>query len=69
LRFLAERIDELRVAKGIRKWHVVGHDAGSVVAGTLSRASTVLSDRAATQADRHRRVHLRWRKPDGHWAR
>lgn len=32
LRQLAERIDQLRVAKGISKWHVVGHDAGSVVA-------------------------------------
>jgi len=29
---LAERIDALRVSKGISRWHVVGHDAGSVVA-------------------------------------
>jgi pimeloyl-ACP methyl ester carboxylesterase len=32
LRLLAERIDGLRAAKGISKWHIVGHDAGSVVA-------------------------------------
>lgn len=32
LRTLVERIDALRAAKGITKWHVVGHDAGSVVA-------------------------------------
>ena len=32
LRTLVERIDALRAAKGILKWHVVGHDAGSVVA-------------------------------------
>lgn len=32
LRLLAGRIDAFRVAKGIGKWHVVGHDAGSVVA-------------------------------------
>jgi pimeloyl-ACP methyl ester carboxylesterase len=32
LRLLATRVDALRIAKGISKWHVVGHDAGSVVA-------------------------------------
>lgn len=32
LRQLAARIDAIRMAKGIRRWHVVGHDAGSIVA-------------------------------------
>lgn len=32
LRTLVERIDALRIARGISRWHVVGHDAGSVVA-------------------------------------
>lgn len=29
---LAERIELLRIQHGIKKWHVVGHDAGSAVA-------------------------------------
>jgi pimeloyl-ACP methyl ester carboxylesterase len=29
---LAKRIDALRIANGVDKWHVVGHDAGSAVA-------------------------------------
>jgi pimeloyl-ACP methyl ester carboxylesterase len=32
LQSLAEQIDALRVKNNIAKWHVVGHDAGSVVA-------------------------------------
>jgi len=32
LRSLAEKIDEIRIENNIEKWHVVGHDAGSVVA-------------------------------------
>jgi len=32
LQSLAENIEELRIQKGIEKWHVVGHDAGSVIA-------------------------------------
>jgi pimeloyl-ACP methyl ester carboxylesterase len=32
LRKIAEEIDQIRAANGIEKWHVVGHDAGSVVA-------------------------------------
>ena len=32
LRHFAEQIDHIRVANKIDKWHVVGHDAGSVVA-------------------------------------
>ena len=29
---VAEQIDQIRIANKIEKWHVVGHDAGSVVA-------------------------------------
>ena len=29
---LAKRIEVLRVQRGVKKWHVVGHDAGSAVA-------------------------------------
>jgi pimeloyl-ACP methyl ester carboxylesterase len=32
LQHLAEEIDRIRVANNVEKWHVVGHDAGSVVA-------------------------------------
>jgi pimeloyl-ACP methyl ester carboxylesterase len=32
LRHLAEQIDRIRIENTIEKWHVVGHDAGSVVA-------------------------------------
>jgi pimeloyl-ACP methyl ester carboxylesterase len=32
LQALAERIEKLRVERGIAKWHVVGHDAGAAVA-------------------------------------
>jgi pimeloyl-ACP methyl ester carboxylesterase len=32
LRHLAEHIDEIRIQNKIDRWHVVGHDAGSVVA-------------------------------------
>jgi pimeloyl-ACP methyl ester carboxylesterase len=32
LQALAERIEKLRVERGIAKWHVVGHDAGATVA-------------------------------------
>jgi pimeloyl-ACP methyl ester carboxylesterase len=32
LRHLAEQIDQIRIENNIDKWHVVGHDAGSVVA-------------------------------------
>ena len=32
LEALAERIEQIRVARGIEKWHVVGHDAGAAVA-------------------------------------
>jgi pimeloyl-ACP methyl ester carboxylesterase len=32
LRGLAEQIDEIRIENKIERWHVVGHDAGSVVA-------------------------------------
>lgn len=34
---LAEQIDAIRVANNIEKWHVVGHDAGSVVAVHYAR--------------------------------
>jgi len=37
LRHLAEEIDKIRVANNIDKWHVVGHDAGSVVAVHYAR--------------------------------
>jgi pimeloyl-ACP methyl ester carboxylesterase len=37
LRHLAEEIDKIRVANQIEKWHVVGHDAGSVVAVHYAR--------------------------------
>jgi pimeloyl-ACP methyl ester carboxylesterase len=29
---MAERIEQLRIQHGVKKWHVVGHDAGSAVA-------------------------------------
>jgi pimeloyl-ACP methyl ester carboxylesterase len=29
---VAERIEQLRIQNGVKKWHVVGHDAGSAVA-------------------------------------
>jgi pimeloyl-ACP methyl ester carboxylesterase len=32
LRHLAEQIDQIRIENNIDKWHIVGHDAGSVVA-------------------------------------
>lgn len=32
LQNLAEQIEALRIANGVEKWHVVGHDAGSAVA-------------------------------------
>jgi pimeloyl-ACP methyl ester carboxylesterase len=32
LRHLAEQLDQIRIENNIDKWHVVGHDAGSVVA-------------------------------------
>lgn len=32
LQHLAEEIDNMRIANNIDRWHVVGHDAGSVVA-------------------------------------
>jgi pimeloyl-ACP methyl ester carboxylesterase len=32
MRNLAEKIDQIRIENKIEKWHVVGHDAGSVVA-------------------------------------
>jgi pimeloyl-ACP methyl ester carboxylesterase len=32
LELLAEQIEQIRVERGIEKWHVVGHDAGSAVA-------------------------------------
>jgi len=37
LRHFAEQIDQIRVANQIDKWHVVGHDAGSVVAVHYAR--------------------------------
>lgn len=37
LRSLAEQLDELRRAHNIEKWHVVGHDAGSVIAVHYAR--------------------------------
>jgi pimeloyl-ACP methyl ester carboxylesterase len=37
LRKIAEEIDQIRLANGIEKWHVVGHDAGSVVAVHYAR--------------------------------
>jgi pimeloyl-ACP methyl ester carboxylesterase len=37
LRHLAERIDQIRIANKIDKWHVVGHDAGAVVAVHYAR--------------------------------
>jgi len=32
LESLADRIEQLRIQRGIAKWHVVGHDAGAAVA-------------------------------------
>jgi pimeloyl-ACP methyl ester carboxylesterase len=32
LTILAEQIEQIRIERGIEKWHVVGHDAGSAVA-------------------------------------
>jgi len=32
LAILAEQIERIRIERGIEKWHVVGHDAGSAVA-------------------------------------
>jgi len=32
LAILSEQIEQLRIERGIEKWHVVGHDAGSAVA-------------------------------------
>jgi pimeloyl-ACP methyl ester carboxylesterase len=32
LEVLAEHIEQIRVERGIEKWHIVGHDAGSAVA-------------------------------------
>jgi pimeloyl-ACP methyl ester carboxylesterase len=37
LRHLAEQIDRIRIENKIEKWHVVGHDAGSVVAVHYAR--------------------------------
>jgi pimeloyl-ACP methyl ester carboxylesterase len=37
LRHLADQIDSIRIANNIDKWHVVGHDAGSVVAVHYAR--------------------------------
>jgi pimeloyl-ACP methyl ester carboxylesterase len=37
LRHFAEQIDQIRIANKIEKWHVVGHDAGSVVAVHYAR--------------------------------
>ena len=37
LRHFAEQIDRIRIANKIDKWHVVGHDAGSVVAVHYAR--------------------------------
>ena len=37
LRNLAEQLDAIRIANKIDKWHVVGHDAGSVVAVHYAR--------------------------------
>jgi pimeloyl-ACP methyl ester carboxylesterase len=37
LRHFAEQIDRIRIASKIEKWHVVGHDAGSVVAVHYAR--------------------------------
>ena len=37
LRRFAEQIDQIRIANRIDKWHVVGHDAGSVVAVHYAR--------------------------------
>jgi pimeloyl-ACP methyl ester carboxylesterase len=37
LRHLAEQIDQIRIENNIAKWHVVGHDAGSVVAVHYAR--------------------------------
>ena len=37
LRHFAEQIDQIRIANKIAKWHVVGHDAGSVVAVHYAR--------------------------------
>jgi pimeloyl-ACP methyl ester carboxylesterase len=37
LRSLADQLDELRQEHGVEKWHVVGHDAGSVVAVHYAR--------------------------------
>jgi pimeloyl-ACP methyl ester carboxylesterase len=37
LRHMAEKLDQIRIANGIEKWHVVGHDAGSVIAVHYAR--------------------------------
>lgn len=37
LRHIAEELDQIRLANGIDKWHVVGHDAGSVIAVHYAR--------------------------------
>lgn len=37
LRTIAEEIDAIRQQHGIEKWHVVGHDAGSVIAVHYAR--------------------------------
>lgn len=37
LRHFAEEIDRIRIANNVEKWHVVGHDAGSVVAVHYAR--------------------------------
>jgi pimeloyl-ACP methyl ester carboxylesterase len=37
LRRLAEQIDQIRIENNVEKWHVVGHDAGSVVAVHYAR--------------------------------
>jgi pimeloyl-ACP methyl ester carboxylesterase len=37
LRHLAEQIDQIRIENKIDKWHVVGHDAGTVVAVHYAR--------------------------------
>jgi len=37
LRHLAEQLDQIRIENNIEKWHVVGHDAGSVIAVHYAR--------------------------------
>lgn len=37
VRHLAEQIDQIRVENNIEKWHIVGHDAGSVIAVHYAR--------------------------------